>query len=243
MVAVAASGGSRSEPSDPWQVTIDTAQPGMAHAVLNDNVGSVLGEIMDGGFTDDTKPDYDGIAEENTTVRIFVNSSLVAELPVNDDGTWRYTPANDLEDGQYTYQTKVVNDVGKEGPLSAPFRFTVDTTAPSAPVIGRAEDAGGVEIRNGGTTGDNMPTLIGTGEVDATVIVYNNVTAIIGSTTVLANSTWRFAPDTPLTNGSYSFTARQVDPAGNRSSASRPFVITIQATAPVAKRRIHRRRP
>ena len=244
VVAVAASGGSRSEPSDPWQVTIDTAQPGMAHAVLNDNVGSVLGEIENDGFTDDTKPDYDGIAEENTTVRIFVNSSLVAELPVNDDGTWRYTPTNDLDDGQYTYQTQVVNDVGTEGPLSAPFRFTVDTTAPILPVMGRAEDSVGNEIRNGGTTGDNMPALIGTGEVDATVTVYNNTSIVIGSTTVLADSTWRFAPDNPLTNGIYSFTARQVDPAGNRSPASRPpFVITIQATAPVAKRRIHRRRP
>ena len=230
VVVVAASGGSRSEPSDPWQVTIDTAQPGMAHAVLKDNVGLVQGEIENGGVTDDTKPDYDGIAEENTTVRIFVNGSLVAELPVNDDGTWRYTPANDLDDGQYIYQTQVVNEVGTEGPLSDEFRFTVDTTAPSAPVIARVENRFGDLISNNtGSTNDHSPTVMGTGEVGAIVTVYNNGTIVIGSTTVLADGTWRFTPDTPLTNGIYAFRARQVDPAGNRSALSNTYTVTINA--------------
>ena len=242
-VVVVASSGSRSEPSDPWQVTIDTTPPGLAHGVLIDDFGPVTGEVENGGVTDDSLPEFRGTAALNSTVRMFVNNVQVDELPVNALGEWEYRPATDLGEGRYTYQTQVVNDVGAEGDLSDPFTFTVDFTAPDPPVIGRAEDTGGNPIRDNDTTSDNMPTLIGTGEADATVTVYNNLTIVIGTTEVQAGNTWRFTPEVALANGNYSFTARQRDPAGNRSTASPRFRITIQATTPVTKRRIHRRRP
>ena len=229
VVVVAARGGSRSEPSDPWQVTIDTTTPGLAHGKLFDDFGPVRGEIENGGVTDDTLPEYDGIAEKNTTVRIFVNGSFVTEVPVNEDGEWSYRPATDLDEGQYIYQTQVVNDVGAEGPLSDEFRFTVDHTPPSAPVIARVEDRNGTLVDNNGSTTDRSPTVMGTnGEVGAIVTVYNGTT-VIGSTTVEIDGTWRVTPDTPLTNGSYAFRARQSDPAGNRSGQSNLYTVTINA--------------
>lgn len=119
--------------------------------------------------------------------------------------------------------------MGTEGSLSDEFRFTVDTTAPSAPVIARVENRFGDLISNNtGSTNDHSPTVMGTGEPGAIVTVYNNGT-IVGSTTVLADSTWRFTPDTPLTNGIYAFRARQADPAGNRSALSNTYTVTINA--------------
>src|SRR5690606_41822288 len=45
---------------------------------------------------------------------------------------------------------------------------------------------------------------------------------------------WSGAPETPLADGSYAFTATQTDPAGNTSGVSNTVTVTIDSTAPDA---------
>ncbi|SUF00308.1 Muscle M-line assembly protein unc-89 Uncoordinated protein 89 [Salmonella enterica] len=74
------------------------------------------------------------------------------------------------------------------------------------------------------------PTLNGRGEAGATINVYlDGNSASIGTTTVNSDGTWSFTPQTPLANGSHTFTLSATDPAGNSSAVSSGFVLTIDA--------------
>ncbi len=88
---------------------------------------------------------------------------------------------------------------------------------------------------SGQLTNDATPTLNGRGEAGATINVYlDGNSASIGTTTVNSDGTWSFTPQTPLANGSHTFTLSATDPAGNSSAVSSGFVLTIDATPPAA---------
>ncbi len=70
--------------------------------------------------------------------------------------------------------------------------MTVDTVAPTAPVITSVSDDTGTPGDH--ITSDNTLTLAGTAEAGSTVNVYEGAT-LIGSATADANGVWSIAPD------------------------------------------------
>ncbi|MGK0603604.1 Ig-like domain-containing protein, partial [Yokenella regensburgei] len=94
-----------------------------------------------------------------------------------------------------------------------------------APVVGT--------VNNGQATNDAQPAINGTGEVGATITIYDGGVAI-GTTVVNGSGTWSFTPTGTLGDGSHTFTARATDAAGNQGVASGSYQITLDTAAPSA---------
>ncbi|WP_115717104.1 Ig-like domain-containing protein [Gallaecimonas mangrovi] len=99
--------------------------------------------------------------------------------------------------------------------------------APSTPVLDSSSDSG---TSGDSITNDTTPTLTGTGEANASLVVRDGSTQV-GSTTVDSSGNWSVTTST-LAEGSHSFTAVQTDGAGNESDASAALSLTIDTTAP-----------
>ena len=87
-------------------------------------------------------------------------------------------------------------------------------------------------VLNGGTTNDTTPTLVGTAEAGAVIAVRRNGSTI-GTTTANGSGLWTLT--TPaLAGGTSTLTATATDAAGNTSSVSANYVVTIDTAAPLA---------
>jgi len=112
--------------------------------------------------------------------------------------------------------------------------ITIDTiapVAPSAPALTPASDSG---LPGDGITGDNSPVLTGTsaGANGDAVQVYSGST-LIGTGAVI-DGAWSVAPTSTLADNIYDLTATETDAAGNVSTASAAFSLTIDTIAPAA---------
>ena len=58
-----------------------------------DNVGTVQGNVANGGYTNDTTPTLSGTAEANSTVSLYDGATLVTTVTADGSGNWSYTPA------------------------------------------------------------------------------------------------------------------------------------------------------
>ncbi|PHM95486.1 hypothetical protein CR079_26950, partial [Salmonella enterica subsp. enterica serovar Typhimurium] len=94
--------------------------------------------------------------------------------------------------------------------VSAPRTNVADITPPAIPgLTSVVDDQPGItgNLVSGQLTNDATPTLNGPGEAGATTNAYpDGNPASIGTTTVNSHGTWRFTPQTPLANGSHTFT-------------------------------------
>ncbi|VWD54796.1 hemolysin-type calcium-binding region [Burkholderia lata] len=138
-----------------------------------------------------------------------------------------------LSEGVHTLNATVTVPGQNE---SAPARFTleVDTTAPGMGAIVEIRDDVGEyqgNIESGTATDDNTPTLVGTAEPNAVVIIRNGET-VIGSTVANADGDWIFTPENPLVDGTYDFNIVVRDAAGNESDPSDPWTVIVDTVAP-----------
>ncbi|MFM7110758.1 MAG: Ig-like domain-containing protein, partial [Planctomycetota bacterium] len=119
------------------------------------------------------------------------------------------------------------SDIAGNPSMAASVAWTVDRTAPAAPVIASfSPDTGTVGDR---ITAKASLTFSGTAEPNAIVTVKNGSTDL-GTTLAGANGTWSFTTAN-LTDGQCSFTATATDAAGNQSVASSALVVTIDTAA------------
>ncbi|WPU24005.1 Ig-like domain-containing protein [Cedecea neteri] len=212
------------------------AQP--AAPIVTDDVPPVVGPVAPGGSTNDTTPTFSGTGVAGSTVNVYDSvTGLIGTTTVRSDGTWSVTPSVPLGETVHTITVQVTDPAGNTSLPSAPIAITVDITPPAAPVIGTVDDNVGPttgEITNG-ITDDPKPVFHGTGEIGATVTLYNGGTAI-GSAVVDGSGNWTITPDIALTNGVNTITAEQTDKAGNVSGPSIDYVLTVDTvplTAPV----------
>lgn len=145
-----------------------------------------------------------------------------------------------------TITTNDHGNTGSGGPLSDTDTVTTsvhDATAPNAPVISQVSDnVGSIQgtVASNGRTDDTTPTmrvsLSGTGAAAGDSVQLYNGAGALGSAVVLSstNITNGFADITPaaLAEGSYAFNAKVTDLAGNASSASASYTVTVDTTAP-----------
>lgn len=109
--------------------------------------------------------------------------------------------------------------------------YLLDNTAPAAPGLPTlATDSG--SVTTDGRTNVTTPTFTGSAEAGATVTLYDDNGAVLG-TGVAAGGTWTIVSSL-LAPGPHSVSARAVDTAGNESAASGALAVVIDtdATAP-----------
>ncbi|MBL1258901.1 Ig-like domain-containing protein, partial [Methylocystis sp. Sn-Cys] len=121
---------------------------------------------------------------------------------------------------------------------SSPFAVAVDTTAPTvAANIASFTDNVGTQQGNylsGTATDDSSPVLNGT--LSAPLVAGEEVRVYEGATLVgtasVSGTSWTLALS-GLSEGTHSYTAVVADAAGNEGTASSPFAVAVDTTAPV----------
>ncbi|MFV0262383.1 MAG: BapA/Bap/LapF family large adhesin [Kluyvera sp.] len=227
--------GNTSDATDPFSLNVDTITPQAgALPLVNDNVGTVKGDLTSGALSDDNTPTLRGTVEPNVWVNVYDGSKLLATVKADASGAWSYTPAA-LADGEHRFSTTVSDAAGNVSGSSPVFILNIDATPPpvAANITLTDNVAPVLEIlSNNGSTNDNTPTLNGTAEANATVTIYSGAN-VLGSVKADGNGLWSYTPSA-LTDGTYTFSTVVSDAAGNASGRSPDFTITIDTKAPVA---------
>jgi len=149
--------------------------------------------------------------------------------------------ANSLgDDGQKSLYSRVTDAAGNDGPLSDPYTFTLDTSAPTAPsaptiaVLSSDSEINAVQAAKGFDVTVQLAT--GTGVTGSTVELYLNGAAfeVPVKTTLTENATsvtLNIPADSLGEQGDKSLTALITDKAGNTSSASTALEFSLDLGA------------
>ncbi|NUB28299.1 DUF4347 domain-containing protein, partial [Azospirillum brasilense] len=176
-------------------------------------------------LTNVTAPAITGLAKAFTTVVLYEGATALGTVTADANGLWTVTTAS-LGDGAHSL-TAVSSDATGTSSASSTLTVTIDSAAPSTPVITTA-------LANNAT-----PTIAGTAEAGSTV------TVTVGGATYTTTATggnWSIdlATETPTAgvlslnaNGTNAVSATATDAAGNTSTAGTQSLV-IDTTAPSA---------
>jgi len=173
---------------------------------------------VNGSRTRDTTPTFSGMAEPGSTVSVRVDGALVCSATASAQGVYSCDATAALADGTHSATASASNSRGSSADSPAT-SFTLDSTAPTTPVV--------TTPAQGGTGVSSTPVFSGTAEVGSVVEVTVDGTVVCAATTN-AQGEWSCTITTPLSNGTHRVTATATDATGNVSptSADRTFSVT-----------------
>ncbi|MGE9761310.1 Ig-like domain-containing protein [Pseudomonas sp. PDM20] len=225
------------EQEHPYKIDLDAPSKPTIEQVL-DHTGAITGPITNGGETDEKTPTLSGKAEADSIVTIKDDKDgVLGSTTAKADGTWEFTPAKDLSEGEHSFTVEATDKAGNVSVPSEPFVITTDYTPPDVSklaITGVLDSVGEVtgNILSGGTTDDARPVISGTGTAGDTIVVHgkdvNGQDHILGSATVGTDGTWTLKPVLPLISGLNELTAVESDAAGNASTSKVYEVILDQ---------------
>ncbi|MDA2943210.1 Ig-like domain-containing protein [Enterobacter cloacae] len=227
--------GNDSEPSDDFKFIVTPEKPIIGE--VEDDAGTVVGPIQNGGATDDTQPTFRG--ENGTpgdTVRLIVDDELVGTAIVGDDGKWAVTPEKPLPEGSHTGKVIITDPEGNASEPSDDFEFIVDLQGPDKPVIGDVEDDQGPvvgPIHDGDTTDDTQPVFSGDNGTPGDTVRLIIDDEVVGTAIVGDDGKWEVTPEKPLPEGEHEAVVVITDPVGNDSDPSDPIGFIVDTTQPV----------
>ena len=212
--------GNTSVVSAGFALVVDTSAPA---APLITGISDDTGVSASDGITSDNTLFLSGTGEPGTTLEIFRDGNSVETVTVDAGGNWQADGTDSpLSDGVYTITAQLTDVAGNTSGTSAPFALTVDTVAPTVPVLDQ----------NGQTLEDNTPTLTGTAEPGA------SVTVTLGSGEVLqavadGAGQWSVTATVPVPEGALTVDMVARDTAGNTSATGNAGVtVDIQLSEP-----------
>ena len=225
--------------SPSFDITVDATAP--EKPVLGsatDDVGTIRGDLSNGGTTDDANPTFNGTAEPGSRVDIYDNGEHIGSTIADDKGAWQFTPTTPLPEGEHHITTTATDEAGNTGPESDDFVLVTDYTPPVATsdvlsITSVMDDVGGRQgnVASGEITDDSKPVINGIGEAGSTVFVYStdaNGKHLLGSAVVDNEGNWTLALDTPLVEGLNQLTLETQDGVGNRvAGEAPPYDITV----------------
>ncbi|MET0267499.1 MAG: Ig-like domain-containing protein, partial [Duganella sp.] len=223
--------GNVSPSSSALTVVIDTSAAAPAAPTLAPVSDSgVAGD----GITYNNSPTINGTAEAFAAITLYATDgvTVLGTGTANSSGAWSIVPSSALPDGTHTLTARQTDRAGNNSAASTGLVLVIDTTppvAPGVPVLAVASDSG--------TAGDNItnisqPTLTGTAAPNAIVRLYDtDGTTVLGSAVADSSGNWSITSST-LSVGAHTLSARQLDVAGNLSSAGVTLSLTIEAPPP-----------
>jgi hypothetical protein len=146
-------------------------------------------------------------------------NALVTTVTANSAGAWTAYLSGQAA-GSHSYTAK------SAGVTSSATAITIDTTAPAAPSTPTLATASNTGLTTDTITSDDTPTLIGTADNNAWVTVLQAGTSV-GKVQANGSGAWSFTVPRGLADGTYAFTTRQEDAAGNLSAASSALSVTV----------------
>ena len=209
--------------SDEVSVIVET--PVIPVIEITDNNGNL---IHSGDTVNDNDPTISGKDfVPGSTIVIADGEVVLANVEVDADGNWSFTPESPLSEGEHSINVTVTDPQGVTNEGS--FNVIVDTTPPAGvdiTGITLVDDNGDAVIASD-VMADNTPTFSGQSlEAGATVIVRDGDT-VLGETTVDEDGNWSFTPSEKLVDGDHSFTFEVIDQVGNSSGISDALDLAI----------------
>jgi large repetitive protein len=190
--------------------------PGVPTVASFSNDSGVVGDHI----TNDNTLTLTGTAQANSTVKVYDGATLLGSVVANASGAWSYTTSA-LGDGQHNLSATASDAAGNTSAASAALSVTIDTKAPTAPVIG-----------SNSVSPTNVVTLNGTAEANSTVTVFDGTTKL-ATVTANASGAWSYST-AALPAGNHSFTATDTDAAGNTGAASSSLNLSLATPVPVS---------
>ena len=207
--------GNDSPASNVVNFSIDSTPPGVP----------VVQTPADGSTITDSTPAITGTADPGSQVRVSIDGTLAGTTTAGPGGTWTFTVPDPLDDGVHTVNAIARDDAGNDSAVSNTNSFTLDATAPAAPVVSNPA--------NNAVLNASPASITGTAEPNSTVAVsIDGVPA--GTVTATAGGTWTLPVATPLPEGNHTVNATATDAAGNTSPTSATNTFTIDTTPPGA---------
>ncbi|MBO3274739.1 VCBS repeat-containing protein [Pseudomonas schmalbachii] len=193
------------------------------------------GVVHYNGYTDDTQPTLSGSsAEPGHQIRIYNNDRLIGTATVKGNGTWLFTPTNELLEGQQSFRISAFDPAsGLESTLSEPFVFHIDLTPPSAlaSILSLSEATEDKPL----VTADRTPLLFGT--LNEALAAHEKLQISLdggaswADVAAVSGVNWQYQDLRELHNGSYTYLMRTVDAAGNLGEIAQQQ-ITIASEPP-----------
>ncbi|NGP87657.1 Ig-like domain-containing protein [Fodinibius halophilus] len=223
--------GNTGSSSSSLSITVDKTSPTTPAApdLLAD---SDTGDSDTDNQTNDTTPAFSGSTESNAFISLKSDQDgVIGSAIANGSGDWEIT-ASTLTETTHNI-TVIVTDQAGNSTTSAPLSLDIDVTAPSSPAI--PDLASGSDSGTSSTddlTNNTTPTINGTAPANTTVAITSDQDGQLGTATANGTGNWSFSPSTALSEATHNITATASDAAGNTSSSSGNFAITIDTSAP-----------
>ncbi|EJO0178394.1 Ig-like domain-containing protein [Escherichia coli] len=232
--------------TDSQNVVIDTIAPDPAVKTISINaITTDTGLITNDFVTSDTTLAVSG------TLGAALSSGEFAQISIDGGTTWQnlsvsgltwtYLDGRTLSDGNYNYQVRVIDTAGNIGATASQI-VTVDTTAPLASktiaIAGISDDTG--LSSSDFVTRDTTLTVRGTlgaalaADERAQISLDGGVT---WTTLTVIGTSWSYADGRTLTDGTWNYTVRVVDLAGNVGQTATQNVV-VDTTSPEAAKSI-----
>jgi hypothetical protein len=211
-------------------VTIDTIAPNQPtiNTIEGNNIINAV-EKADGVI-------LNGTAEAGSSVAVTFGGITKTVIAVGGVWSTSYTPSEVPDDGVYNVSV-VATDAAGNVSQTAIQSVIIDTQAPTgsnAPIITEiTDDVGSIQgvVSLNAFTDDTTPTIKGTAEASSTIKIYDGLN-LLGETTTDTNGQWTYTLTSPLDNATHNFKVTATDAAGNVSTDSNVYSVTIDTIAP-----------
>ncbi|WP_244598992.1 BapA-related adhesin SiiEA, partial [Escherichia coli] len=232
--------------TDSQNVVIDTTAPDPAvKTIAISAITTDTGLITNDFVTSDTTLAVSG------TLGAALSAGEFAQISIDGGTTWQnlsvsgltwtYLDGRTLTDGNYNYQVRVIDTAGNIGATASQI-VTVDTTAPLASktiaIAGISDDTG--LSSSDFVTRDTTLTVRGT--LGATLAADERAQisldgGVTWTTLTVIGTSWSYADGRTLTDGTWNYTVRVVDLAGNVGQTATQNVV-VDTTSPEAAKSI-----
>ncbi|NRA69546.1 MAG: Ig-like domain repeat protein, partial [Gammaproteobacteria bacterium] len=189
-------------------IIVDTTIPEFFDGGLDSDSDS--GRLSDDGVTNESTPIFSGKVEVGSSVVIIISGKTYNAV-VDVKGNWSVKVEESLNDGDYPYTLTATDVAGNSRDLEG--KVIIDTENEVSGSLEAGSDTG--RSSADGITQTKSPTFTGKGEANAEVtFVINNVEY---KTEIEANGTWSLNISDILSDGTYEYTLKSIDLAGNEA--------------------------
>ena len=170
------------------------------------------------GVTSDNTIALKGTAAANSSIKIYDGSTQIGTTTASSTGSWDYITSV-LSNAKHVLTATATNSSGQTSAASGAVTMTVDTVAPTTPVLS-----------SNSIVNANQVKLSGTAEANSKVTVYDGTT-VVGTGTTSSTGAWSITTNA-LSTGTHALTAKAADVAGNVSAASQSVNSVISEASP-----------